>query len=487
MALSSSDGALEEALKTLNCIPPDVNPYSVLHESLWLALVPELPHSFIVQLYALSGVFALCFILVATSMILQAAAGNFWLVRSRNGLWRPHWSLGWSTFALLLLLFLQVQVWTEWLWSRRTLVFGLIDFKLLPWIFSWIGGSVACWSLVTSSMLNSSSTATLSRPLVLTSNTMSVLVPAIFLGALLPFWIKASISYRAFLANFDSLLTAMEAKSAAFTGIWSVVDFMPFGDLLDDMQDHLDVALFESRRVFIVLAACTTGLVTALITISAIQLSALTVALSRTKQLVSTLESSSSRDKALLRSYHNLKWTIISFSSIGLCFIGICSYVAIRPRQSFTLKRPIQVTTLLPLYNIAVFGLPTAILLFTLSVEGWKLQRAGGVAGSVGVSGSAGAAVAASGVKSGTSSYSGPDTSSWHQKLKKGKKSKNGSGSGGNGAQSLSILCAGGTLSQLNSPLTPAQPEAFELDAFTSFERRVTFPADDGPLDDVKV
>ncbi|KAK4049050.1 hypothetical protein OIV83_004412 [Microbotryomycetes sp. JL201] len=511
MALSTSNGALHEALKVLQNLPPNSNPYAVLAESLWIALVPDLPKSFELQMFALSGVFGLCFILVVASMVIQAVAGNFWLVRSRNGLWRPHWSLGWSSFALFLLLFLQVQVWTTWQWSHRVLVYGLVDFKLLPWqvlqssarftprlkklynrIFSWIGGAVACWGLITSYILNTAGNSAISRPMTIMSNTFAILVPAMFLGALLPFWIRSSIKYRAFLSNFETLLVAMQVNSSKFTGKFSIVDLLPYGDLLGDMQDHLDAALVEVRKVFIVLAACSTGLVAALVTISSIQLTALTRALSRTKHLVTSLESTNSRDKALLRSYHNLKWTIISFSSIALCFIGICSYVAIKPRQSFTLKGPIEVTTLLPLYNIAIFGLPTAILLFTLSFEGWRLNRANND-GSAGGSGNGGATNA----RSGTSSYSGPDTSSWAQKLKNkacdSKKSSappRGLRAGGAGAQSISIMCAGQTLSQLNSPITPLgttpRQDAFELDAFP-FERHVTFPPGDGASEEMKV
>ncbi|KAK4055959.1 hypothetical protein OIO90_002952 [Microbotryomycetes sp. JL221] len=510
MALSdeSGSGSIQQALDLISSIPPGVNAYAVLVEELWKALVPDLPQSFVVQLYVLSGVLGLCFLLVTASMIIQAVAHNFWLVRSRNGLWRPHWSLGWSSFALFLLLFLQVQIWETWMWSKRTIVFGLLDFKLLPWVFSWTGGHTAAWGLGTSYILNESASGHTSTttPLIILSNTMSILVPAGFLGALLPFWIRASISYRAFLANFASLIDAMESKSATFNGSFSIADLLPYGTTFAEMYDQLDRALVDIRKIFIVFAACSGGLVLALVTIAFVQLMALSRALRRTKPFITTLESNSNstRERALVRSFNNLKYTVIAFSLIALCFIGICSYVAIRPRQSFTTPLAIQITTLLPLYNIAVFGLPTAILLFRLSLDGWRLSSSvGGVSGGSGSGGNGHGTGRAAGrigdVKSGTSSYSTPDTSSWHQKLKKNR-SKNGSASsrlglggvdGGRGTQSISIMCAGQTLSQLGSPLSPTMidqrpqlggtGDAYELDAF---ERHVVFPED---LEDVKV
>ncbi|ORY88105.1 hypothetical protein BCR35DRAFT_313102 [Leucosporidium creatinivorum] len=349
-----SASAQAAILNLINNLPDGSNPYEAIRTYLWQQLVPSISESLPNQLYALSGALGVCLALVLISLGMRAYGRAFWIARiGTNGLWTPHWSISWSLFAVVLVACLEAQIWVTMSYLKRTqIVYSYLALRIFPWIAAWMGGWTALWSLAVSYLThrNAMGKLPITTTRALLVNSLLVLFPVVYLAALLPFAIKSCSTYSSLLDIFASLDKQLQEGAATYDpSTFSIIALAPGLAGLTSLTSLMSTLIWDVRRVFIVFTVSGVVIVLILILVSFLHLQSLSQVIHETTSIMNTLESSASKESALLRSYVNLKWTSLSFISICLCFTAVCLYTSIDTAPALTNILVLQVDLLMPL------------------------------------------------------------------------------------------------------------------------------------------
>ncbi|GAA5912435.1 uncharacterized protein JCM6883_005668 [Sporobolomyces salmoneus] len=364
----------QELVSGLNNLPPDVNPFDFIDNLLLERISPERPRSFEVQLVICMAVHGVCGILVVGSLLVRIFRGSFWLihVKSKNlKLWTPHFTAGWSIWAVILVVFLELAVY-----NAKALTSNLQpDFAYwwtFAWIPAWMGGFSAAWAISVLLLLhlhnNSGRHVHLIEKLAPFLNALSILVPTVYLAIIIPIALQCSRYYSSAISEIEAIRDFLHSSAAEYDGRFTLLDLAPMLPIAQTLQ----VAYTHFQKWLRITFACYAGsavvLVLLLATVAALYVRILRRALNEIGDNATVREDGSVHRKIMEKTYNNLVITLVSFTTLGSIFAGLSLYIAIDPG---VLVSPVaaQACCLLAFYSFALFGLPTSFLLFIRSFD----------------------------------------------------------------------------------------------------------------------
>ncbi|GAA6025333.1 hypothetical protein JCM11491_000682 [Sporobolomyces phaffii] len=367
------DQLQRELLKEVSHLPPGTNPYDFIDNALLKALSPRRPRSFEVQLVLCMIAHGLCGFLILGSIVVRIYKKSFWLVRVRiknPNLWRPHFTAGWSLWALVLVVFLELAVFNA-LSSSRSLEPQFAYWWTLAWIPAWMGGFSAAWAITVSLLLHVHSSGrdtSLVEKLSPFVNLGSILFPVLYLAVIIPFALRCAASYESAIYEIQTIRHFLHARATTFNGQFTLVDLAP---VLPTMQ-KLETAYFDFLRwlriTFALYAGSACLLVFLLATVAIIYVHVLRRALDDIGDSANLRENGQAQRIVVEKTYSTLNLTLISFTTIGCIFTGLSLYIAIEP-ESLASQTAAGAVCLIAFYSFALFGLPTSFLLFIRSFD----------------------------------------------------------------------------------------------------------------------
>ncbi|KAK4333977.1 LOW QUALITY PROTEIN: hypothetical protein RTBOTA2_002720 [Rhodotorula toruloides] len=372
--MSLAAAAQAELLDQLSHLPKDQNPYLAIAAVLRNKLFPTVPDSAIYQLYLVAAALGATALLVLASLVLRWAKGIFWVVRMQQQprMIRPHWSISWSLIAFVMLVLFEVVIVhaVQFYRQETNKAFGYVF--LLVWFVAWLGGSAAAWSLGVSYILHATTQRSVEH-LAMISNVAAVVVPIVYLSILLPFACLAGRGYSDAIEVFRAIDNQLTIQAAT----WKQGDaFSPFElalmlPLFQKMVDHFEIFLQWFKPTFIFYGGTALLLTMGLVSIAYVHLSSLRRLLQSTRQNSPNLQGPNAsmsmsrrvQHKRVEQTLRSLLLTILLFSFLGLLFFAVSIYAATSPESLITSSVHSQLIVLLPLYALAVFGLPCAVIL----------------------------------------------------------------------------------------------------------------------------
>ncbi|GAA5916150.1 uncharacterized protein JCM6883_000011, partial [Sporobolomyces salmoneus] len=157
--LPSAQDLQKQLLSFISTIPKDQNPYVTLADYIKAAIVPDIPYSGLVQLYVLASIFGATLLFVVASMLVRWYKGIFWLFQISHSptLIRPHFSLSWSSVAVLMLALFEGYIFACANLFKGDIRTSLGYWVCLVWTTGFVGGELAAWSLAVSFLSSRSS------------------------------------------------------------------------------------------------------------------------------------------------------------------------------------------------------------------------------------------------------------------------------------------------------------------------------------------
>ncbi|BGP15762.1 hypothetical protein JCM10213_007942 [Rhodosporidiobolus nylandii] len=350
------------------------NPYEALDDFLWQQVVPEVPASFRAQLIFLAVVLGLCLVLVLASLVVRAVQGTFWIAHrgTSPSLIRPHFSVAWSLWAVVLLILLEVDTGLTIRYYERSIISCFIALKTVAWLPAWYGGFTAAWGIAVSYLLHLSSYGHQQRverlaPYV---NAGALAIPLVFSAVMIPLSAISSRHFVRVIHAFRGIDSLLQQRAASYRGDFSIADLAPGLPPLRDLEAQTQ--LFK-RWFGITFAAftCSAFVVgTLLAGVSFLYLISLRTSLKIAEAHVqgSTATSCSRQRKLMQRTYLNLIITVAAFSILAILFGVDSALIAANP-GGIARSSPTQLFHLLGYYPFAIFGFPTAILLIVRSFD----------------------------------------------------------------------------------------------------------------------
>ncbi|GAA6020780.1 hypothetical protein JCM10207_001656 [Rhodosporidiobolus poonsookiae] len=362
----------QQLLSLLANLPEGANPYEAVRDVLWDAVVPEVPDSFKTQLILLIVVLALALALVLGSLVVRLVNRTFWIAHkgSLPPLIRPHFSVSWSLWAVLLLALMEgALVETMGYYGSKTIHPSFMWWQTLVWTPAWFGGFTAAWGILVSFLLHLYSDGYTSQverwsPYV---NEIALGAPIIYTACIFPLAALASTRFSQLMHDIAQIDDLLRQGAASYTGSFSIAQLAPGLPLLQQIETRVA----EMQRYFtglFVSYSVTTFLLTSFLgTVSVLYLRFLHRSLKETPRFASR-QSVDAQKRVMRRTYSNLLITLVAFTILGLVFACVSVAIASDP-TGFQQSGKSQVFTLIPYYAFAIFGLPTAILLFVRSFE----------------------------------------------------------------------------------------------------------------------
>ncbi|GAA6051736.1 hypothetical protein NBRC10513_001910 [Rhodotorula toruloides] len=374
--MSLAAAAQAELLDQLSHLPKDQNPYLAIAAVLRNKLFPTVPDSAIYQLYLVAAALGALHRASRTG-VAGPAVGEGHLLGSPNAAAAAHDSTPLEhqlvAHRLRDALFEVVIVHAVQFYRQETnKAFGYVF--LLVWFVAWLGGSAAAWSLGVSYILHVQATTQRSvEHLAMISNVAAVVVPIVYLSILLPFACLAGRGYSDAIEVFRAIDNQLTIQAAT----WKQGDaFSPFElalmlPLFQKMVDHFEIFLQWFKPTFIFYGGTALLLTMGLVSIAYVHLSSLRRLLQSTRQNSPNLQGPNAsmsmsrrvQHKRVEQTLRSLLLTILLFSFLGLLFFAVSIYAATSPESLITSSVHSQLIVLLPLYALAVFGLPCAVIL----------------------------------------------------------------------------------------------------------------------------
>ncbi|GAA5830819.1 hypothetical protein JCM11251_001086 [Rhodosporidiobolus azoricus] len=369
------DDIQTQLLELVSSLPVGANPYEVLRSYLWRIVVPDLPNSFRGQLLFHLVVLALCLILVLGSLANRLWRKSFWITHfgSSPKLIRPHFSVSWSLWAVILLILMCASIGEtiHYYYVGRKIRRGFIAWKTLSWLPAWYGGFTAAWSIAVSYLLHLHTYGHVHSvervaPLV---NISAIAVPVAYSLIIVPFACLSAHHFALALDSFEQIDQLHASSAVAYNGGFNILDLVSGLPVLQKMQGDFQQFIRFFRITFALYATSGFLLVVLLASVALLYLFSLRNILTTANNLSrSTTSTRESRQKLMSRTYSNLVVTVIAFSLLGLIFSITCSLIAHDPAGLANATKT-QVFHLLPFYAFCVFGLPCATLLFVRSFD----------------------------------------------------------------------------------------------------------------------
>ncbi|GJN88955.1 hypothetical protein Rhopal_001926-T1 [Rhodotorula paludigena] len=376
--MSNLEDLQAQLLQLIASLPEGANPFEALQGFLWASLAPDVPSSFRVQLIALACCFALTLLFVTSSLAVRIWQRTFWVLHFGDTprLWRPHFSVSWSIWAVILLVFMEVLVIANiQYFDRNSDPTHYIAWELFAWLPAWYGGFTAAWGISVSFLLHlhtygHADTMEAIAPYV---NGAAITIPTIFTASVVPLCALATHHFSRLMDHFGELDRFLADGAATYTGRFSILSLAPAMPVLEALEAELRPFLRWFKATFAVYAGFAAFLTLILSSVALLYLFSLRRVLQQASSWSAGSNVSSSRThrsqrKIMRQTYANLAITIGAFSLLGLSFMAVSIAIARDPR-GITDATTMQVFTLVPLYAFAVLGLPTSVLLFVRSYD----------------------------------------------------------------------------------------------------------------------
>ncbi|GAA5849729.1 hypothetical protein JCM8547_000545 [Rhodosporidiobolus lusitaniae] len=359
-------------LKLISDLPEGANPYSALQDFLWTLVRPKMPSSFRGQLVALIILYALCLLFVVGSLVVRIWQKTFWVLHLGHSpsLIRPHFSVSWSLWAVILVILLEVQI-TQ---TQRYYDTGSKDFMwfmIFSWMPGFLGGITAVWSILVSYCLHLSTYGHMTAVERATPyiNGAAISIPIVYLICIVPPACLCSIRFSRATKVLGEIDALLGASAATYDGSFAITDLAAGLPLLQSAQTEF----MEFLRLFSIVYGIFSGFVAfltlAVASVSTLYILVLGKALKVAESMGSQGTSSrGSQRRVMAQTYSNLLITVIAFTILSLVFC-ITSILISRNPTGLANPHLAQLFLLLPLWTFAVLGLPTAVLLFWRSFD----------------------------------------------------------------------------------------------------------------------
>ncbi|GAA5965613.1 hypothetical protein JCM3765_004756 [Sporobolomyces pararoseus] len=367
------NGFQQDILSKISALPPTVNPFDYLDQLLVEQISPRRPKSFEVQLWVCMAAHGICGILVLGSLVVRIFRKSFWLVhfKSKNPkLWTPHFTAGWSIWAVILVIFLELAVY-----NAKALGNGLQPkfayWWTFAWVPAWLGGFSAAWAITVSLLLhlynsgNDNQFVEFIAPII---NVLSLIVPIVYLAIIIPIALTCSNHYETTIREIDKIRDFLHSSALSYDGHFSPLDLAPLLPITQRVQQAYAGFNKWLRTTFAFYAGTAVLLVILLATVATLYVKLLRRALNEIGDCATLREDNLVHRKVMEKTYNNLVITLVCFTILGSIFGGISLYIAIDP-GSLLSRTTAEAVSLIAFWSFALFGLPTAILLFIRSFD----------------------------------------------------------------------------------------------------------------------
>ncbi|GAA5823724.1 hypothetical protein JCM10212_005625 [Sporobolomyces blumeae] len=356
-------------------LPPGTNPYQAIDAVLVDTVSPARPFAFRVQLVVCMVVLGLCALFNLASIFVRISKGSFWLVHFRDQnpkLWRPHFTAGWTLWALVLVGTLEATLY-KMVTEGDGLEADFGYFWTFAWIPAWMGGFAATWAICVSMFLHlhASGETALVETFAPWVNAGSIALPVAYVAAISPLAATCANRYERSIDGVNEIRAVLRSAAAAFDGRFDLVKLVPAYEVLDRVMGDFDEFQRWLRITFAYYAATATLLVVLMVTCSVLYLRALRGALAQAEDTVESAASASMQRKVMKKTVQNLSLTLICFTLIGSVFVGISLAIVIEP-SFLTSSTAVQAVTLLVFWTFSIFGMSTSILLFVRSFDSFS-------------------------------------------------------------------------------------------------------------------
>ncbi|GJN88957.1 hypothetical protein Rhopal_001928-T1 [Rhodotorula paludigena] len=283
----------------------------------------------------------------------------------------PHGSISWSIIAFVMLVFFEVLIAVTIQFFNKEANSAFAYWLCIVWLFAWLGGQTAAWSLFASYVVHKSrKTDSSCTRLAAAANILGPGSQVVYTAILLPLACLAGSSYSSAIGHYRQLNGVLGQGSAAWQPGQSVsiVSLAPALPTLQAMLDNFDLFLVRFRNTFIFYAITAALLTLALVSIALVHLTSLRQVVRATGRDLSNARESSGiqhreQHRQVERTLQSLILTIVAFSLLGTLFTITAILALTSPRSLISSPTRAQVMILLPLYAFAVLGLPCAVLL----------------------------------------------------------------------------------------------------------------------------
>ncbi|GAA5932189.1 uncharacterized protein JCM15063_001148 [Sporobolomyces koalae] len=369
--MASDIGDLQQQLlRYIATIPKDVNPYLNLADFIKDTIVPRVPQAGLIQLYLFIVSTAVLFIL---SILVRVHKGIFWLFQLSHSptLIRPHFSLCWSSIAVVMLGCMIGYVCECIHLFKQDLRPRLGYWFFNIWVLPNIGGATAAWSLGVSYLahLNASGRKDITR-WARCSNLVGLLFPPVYLATVLPLGLTAGRSHHDAVSTYLQIDQFLRNAATSWTHGQSlnVLALTPALPLVDKLVAQQADFVAGWKRTFIVHDVFTFILVGTLTAIAGLYLTSLRRRIKRTAQELHGTAQTRGASLQIRHTYSTLQMTIGAFIIIGIVFVSVASYAAGNP-DSLQDSTTCQILVLGPLYPFALLGPVTGISLLWRALE----------------------------------------------------------------------------------------------------------------------
>ncbi|GAA5855963.1 hypothetical protein JCM3766R1_001531 [Sporobolomyces carnicolor] len=359
-------------------LPPQSNPYEFIDQFLVEKISPRRPKSFELQLVICMVAHGMCGLLVVASLVVRVYRGSFWLVhfKAKNlKLWTPHFTAGWSLWAVVLIVLLELAVW-----NAKALGTSLQPKFAYWWTFAWVpawmGGFSAAWAITVSLLLhlynNSARDDRLVERIAPFVNALAISLPAMYLAAIVPMAYHCSRLYESPIEHVETIRDFLQTSAATFDGNFSLLDLAPMLGTAENLKRAYHGFEKWLRITFAYYAGSALLLVLLLAVVATLYVGILRKALNEIGDSAALREDGMIHRKIMEKTYSNLVVTLVCFTTMGSIFSGLSFYIAIDP-GALSSHATAEAICLLAFYSFALFGLPTSFLLFVRSFDRTRL------------------------------------------------------------------------------------------------------------------
>ncbi|GAA5899746.1 uncharacterized protein JCM6883_005976 [Sporobolomyces salmoneus] len=370
-------------------VPPDANPYMVLRQELANLISYKPPKSANPLLIVGSVLLAIVSTIFIAGFIVRARRGTLWSWRIvRVG--REKYLLGSlvfnkAGFDAITSITLQVFVWLVYRANQGEIVQHRILALILPWLPGGIAACLAAWTLTTTYILHLRTYASESARVpwyssALAVNSVGIAVPVILLGSTLPLTILASTNYDEGMSNyfqFDSILAQAQRS-------WKKRDDLD-SKVLDDASSALFLALVDFRdaakwfkRTYWCLTAWCSAFTVVFFLVGALYSRALSKVIAELKSVEGVGFKAFTKTRRWL--LHISSMFVITMAAVAIH----SAWISVYSDSMFTNGLLSELAVILPVFTIAILGLPVSILLL---LHAWQTPTS---ASSVGITSTSG-------------------------------------------------------------------------------------------------
>ncbi|GAA5840077.1 hypothetical protein JCM5353_008108 [Sporobolomyces roseus] len=359
-------------LLKISHLPREANPFEVIDDYILDTISPRRPKAFEIQLIICMVAHGLCGILVLGSLIVRISRGSFWLVHfdlKHRSLWTPHFTAGWSVWAIILVVFLEVAVYNA-IAVGRSIRPSFAYWWTFAWIPAWMGGFTAAWAISVSLLLHlhASGRVNIIEKAAIPVNTLAIVLPIAYLAVIVPLALTCSKHYESAMREIQTIRQILHSAAAAYDGTFSLLDLGPAFSTVEKLQrEYLGFEKWlRITFAFYAIAAFTLVLLLAIVAILYVKI--LRTALNQAGDGIILRENGAVQRTVMEKTYSNLVITLFCFTTMGSIFSGLSLYIAINPRALVS-SSAAEAVALIAFYSFALFGLPTSFLLFIRSFD----------------------------------------------------------------------------------------------------------------------